>query len=350
MIDNELRAMFLEREVLAPDPAHMASLIAVGIQRRRGRTRAVRVTVVAVAVLGLVTGVGVRAMGLLRFDGPPAAPNSPTPAPTASPAGGLVAAPDSRPTIAVQATWLPPDLTAPRIFADVHNNVAVGHGDIDSRSITYERLPSSDPGTESVTLQTVTAISASTSTSTPTEPNWVTHSDGATIDINGHTAGRYRMSSKSLGTRRCAITWQLHPDLWVSVDVGERTTDTTLNCDNGLRIALGVVERTQDLPRTVRLTMVPAGFVMAQTGTNLESWCPPGGDSGRCVSAQSGRNYGPAPGDPITVHHYPGTLSRRDGGFLLNVPGWIRIFSTSSNLTDMEVLTMAGTAVLDGGW
>jgi hypothetical protein len=147
------------------------------------------------------------------------------------------------------------------------------------------------------------------------------------------------------------ITWQQRPDLWVIVTLMARTTSTTLTCDDGLQVARGVVEKPQELPRTVRLTLVPAGFGLAQTGTNLETWCPPGTNSvGPCLSTQTGRNYPAAPGTSVTVHGHQGNLEHRDGGFTLVVPGWIRLWSPNSDLTDAEIFQIADTAVVDGGW
>jgi hypothetical protein len=53
------------------------------------------------------------------------------------------------------------------------------------------------------------------------------------------------------------------------------------------------------------------------------------------------RNYGPASGSPVTVHGHPGTLSRTGSAFLLNVPGWIRTFSSGADLIDAEILAIA---------
>src|SRR5262249_15299483 len=146
------------------------------------------------------------------------------------------------------------------------------------------------------------------------------------------------------------LFWEQRPGLWIDANIIENTTDTTLTCVNGLRVARSVVEQPTNLARTVRLTQVPAGYVLAQTGTNLERWCPDNKASTLCVSAQSGRNYGPAPGAAVTVHGHPGSLSLGRTGFLLNVPGWIRIFSDGADLTDAEILAMAESATLDGGW
>jgi hypothetical protein len=345
MIDEDLREMFAERERFVPDPARVAARIRMEVRRQRGRVRVFRAVAIGAAVVGLVVAVGaavaVRPHGQL----PPVAPTTgAVPAPTSQPSpavGRLVTAPDARPAIAVSVTWLPSDLVNPRIFTDV----ALGAG---RRTITYERTPSLEPGTESVSI--LTYDSAPEAASPGDLPSWITNSDTGPADVNGHPATQNRTSSRSVGGRTCNLLWQQRSDLWVVVNITVRTTDTTLDCVDGLRVARGVVDQPTELARTVRLTQVPAGYVLIQTGTNLEQWCPDKAPAARCVSTQSGRNYGPAPGEPVTVHGHPGTLERTGAGFLLNVPGWIRIFSSSSDLTDAEILAMADTAVLDGGW
>lgn len=345
MIDTELREMFADREALIPESGRVAGLITGRIRQRQSRLRAVRAVAVAAVALVLVTGVGL--LATRRTQSPPVAPS--TSAPTSTPSGRLVVAPDPKPVIAVRLTWLPADLTAPQVFSNMQNGVDIGQAGNDMRSVTYERVPSLDPGTESVMVLTRTANPAAGVRDS--DPSWVTQSDTATVDVNGHTAQRYRMSSKSVGSRTCAIGWEQRKDLWVTVTVVERTTNPTLNCDHGLRVASGVVEQPMDLPRTVRLTLVPAGFRLIQTGTSVESWCTGATDPGRrCVAAQTGRGTGAAPGTPVTVHGHPGTLDRHNGGFQLNVPGRIQISSQTSDLTDPEILAIADSAVLDGGW
>jgi hypothetical protein len=356
MIDEDLREMFAERERFVPDPSRVATRIATEVRRRRGRTQAVRAIAVAAAVVATVVAVGAVVSTRPWAAQPPIAPTtgpapsiepSPGPSPTltAGLVGRLVAAPDDPPAIKVTPTWLPPDLKDPKVFTFVDTSAT-------SATITYERTPSLDPGTESVSVQTWEQLppapadpSANTS-----PPDWVTHEDNGTADVNGHQAAQHRMSSRSVGSRSCDLIWQQRPGLWIDVSVSERTTDTTLTCVNGLRVARSVVEQPTSLARTVRLTEVPDGYVRVQTGTNLDRWCPDNAANAKCVGAQSGRNYAPTPGAAVTVHGHPGSFSVTGSGFLLNVPGWIRIFSEGADLTEEEILAMAESAVLDGGW
>ena len=88
MIDNELREMFARREQLVPDPGALAGRIAIGVERRRIRTRSLRVAAVAAVVVGAIVVAGVLGSAGLRHNTQPVGP-LPGPTPWVSTVDGL---------------------------------------------------------------------------------------------------------------------------------------------------------------------------------------------------------------------------------------------------------------------
>ena len=100
----------------------------------------------------------------------------------------------------------------------------------------------------------------------------------------------------------------------------EKTRSTETTCAVGERFARELRSEPLELARTVSLGLVPVGFQLAQTGTNLKTWCPAGRIAGRCIHIQDGQGYGePENSDPVMVRSHQGYLGRTGGDALLVV-------------------------------
>jgi hypothetical protein len=337
VIDDNLREMFAERETLVPEPGRTAARIAEGIPRRRRRRRITGAVLSAVTVVAVVTAVP---LAIGRPDHSPAVnrtgtpgPSASPPAPTASPAT-LVPAPDPGASLAVSPGWLPatPTVTSANLHLKLGTtSIEYGFGGDSVREIGIQ-LNSKPP--ERV--------------ETPTNVGQRTE-----VDVDGHPAEQFTVVRSEDGTRQCTLSWQAGPQQWLlveAVDVG-----TVASCTVALRVARNLVDRPLPLPRTVRAGMVPLGYTLAQTGTQVETWCPPSADPAHpagCLTLRHDLGTEVLDGTRVTVRQHEGRVQRLHGTVTLRVPGYLRIEvpAPGEPLTDADLVRIAESVALGSAW
>ncbi|WP_238011235.1 hypothetical protein KZZ52_57200 [Dactylosporangium sp. AC04546] len=329
MIDDDLRAMFAEREVFVPPPGRTAAMISEGIPRRRRRRRATGAVLCALAVLGVVAAVPI-ALNRPDRDTPTAVEpsGSPSGSPSAVPVALVPAPGDVDLTLAVSPGRLPaePNKTDASIRpgqSDVLYQFADG-GRV--RSVTI----SASDGVPDLVVP-------------PTDPSWTD------VDVNG-VPGRQRTAVQTeQGIRVCLLAWQ-DGARWLSIvayDVG-----TTPSCAVALEVARNLKRKPMTLPRTVRVGLVPQGYTMASTGTMGETWCPPGTPRGQqmqgCLTARRDPVSEGFDGTPVIVRGRAGVLQRTETVVTVYVTGylWLEMSTPqgdprSAPLTDADLLQIA---------
>jgi hypothetical protein len=351
MIDNELRRTFAAHERLTPNAAVVAGRIANGIVRRRRRRQ---VTVVGLAALAaLLVGLALP-VALGRPSGRPVQPASPSAPADPTTVGGLVIPPPVSVTIPMTFGWLPPDVVSPTYtytVADLHDG---------ARTLTYEARPP-DGGVESVSVMTRPTPSEQSTAPETGMPPWVSTHDDRSVTERGVQVRRLVTTSVSVGSRSCVLSWAERPDLWVVVTVMEKTRDTTITCDVGERVARELKAEPAELPRTASLGLVPVGFTLAQTGTNVELWCPAsvtraGPGSTGCIEVRDGLGYAPpATGERVTVRGHDAWIVRDDVLTEVHVPGYVELHLPASLPGDVDtsnagIIRIAEAVVINRPW
>ncbi|MFF5234560.1 hypothetical protein [Dactylosporangium sp. NPDC000521] len=326
MIDDDLRAMFAEREVFVPPPERTAAMISEGIPRRRRRRRATGAVLCALAVLGVAAAVPL-SLNRPDRDSPSVVDpsGSPSGSPSAVPVALVPASGDIDLTLAVSPGWLP---AQPK---KIDSGIRPGQS-----SVTYQFA---DGGrVRSVTISASDAVPDLVPP--PTDPSWTD------IDVNGIPGRRRTAVYPQEGIRVCLLAWQ-DGARWLNIitdDVG-----TTPSCAVALQVAAHLQRKPMTLPRTVRIGLVPQGYTMTGTGTRVETWCPPRDQQMQgCLTARRDPVSEGVDGTPVIVRGHPGVLQRTESVATVYVTGYLLLemptpqrHPRSAPLTDADLLQIA---------
>lgn len=326
MIDDDLRAMFAEREVFVPPPERTAAMISEGIPRRRRRRRATGAVLCALAVLGMSAAVPL-SLNRPDRDGPSVVEpsGSPSGSPSAVPVALVPAAGDVDLTLAVSPGWLPAQ------SKKVDAGIRPGQSDV-----TYQFA---DGGrVRSVTISASDGVPDLVVP--PTDPSWTD------VDVNGVPGRQRAVVHAEEGIRVCLLAWQ-DGARWLSIvayDVG-----TTPSCAVALQVARNLQRKPMTLPRTVRIGLVPQGYTMTGTGTMAETWCPPRAQQMQgCLTARRDPVSEGFDGTPVIVRGHAGVLQRTETVASVYVAGylWLEMPTPQRDprsvpLTDADLLRIA---------
>ena len=329
MIDDELRQMFTEREPFAPDADRTTGRILRGIPLHQQRTRR-RQALAGLAALAVVAAL-VAAPVLLDDEDTPRQ-------------DALVAAGDTDVTLQVTPKWLP-EAVVTRTYTNV--NLAEG-----MRAISYELGGAN--GILAVELHTSTRPSVRDSTAPTVLPT------GAPVAVRGQIADEYERINRQQGNQACQLLWQDGPQLWLSVLVRAEGVTPDVACGTARRVAQGLVNRPLELDRPIRFGLTPRDYVLVESGTNIEAWCPRAGDNQhtpRCVQARDAAHTFTANGRQVMVRGQIGWLNRNENEVYLVVPGYVDVRTPTpaidpaiAALTDDDLIRLAESVSLARGW